>query len=108
MEAKNFLKVANPRLSEDFDEQRMKVLMIVGRGVLTLMKISEPSIRRAIHVLNSKLHCGSSTKDAVPTYLAPSGNMAISSIDFVWDHLFEGGQNLNQSSSLITTQIPHS
>ncbi|XP_031261895.1 L-type lectin-domain containing receptor kinase IX.1-like [Pistacia vera] len=104
------LEAADPRLSEDFDEQQMKVLMIVGVWCAHPDENLRPSIRQAIHVLNSEAPLPAlPPKMPVPTYLAPSGNMPISVLSISYGAIYsEGGQNLNQSSVLITTQIPHS
>ena len=53
----NLLKAADPRLCGNFDEQQMERLMVVGLWRAHLDSIARPSIRKAIHVLDLKLHC---------------------------------------------------
>ncbi|KAJ0007250.1 hypothetical protein Pint_29454 [Pistacia integerrima] len=94
------LEAADPRLSEDFDEQQMKVLMIVGLWCAHPDENLRPSIRQATHVLNSEAPLPVLPPNMpVPTYLAPSGNMPISVFSISYGAIYsEGGQNLNQSS----------
>ncbi|XP_044508787.1 L-type lectin-domain containing receptor kinase IX.1-like [Mangifera indica] len=92
------LEAADPRLSEDFDEQKMQMLMIVGLCCAHPDENLRPSIRQAIRVLNSEAPLPVlPPKMPLPTYLAPSGNMPISAFSISYGAIIsEGGQNLNQ------------
>ncbi|XP_044508783.1 L-type lectin-domain containing receptor kinase IX.1-like [Mangifera indica] len=95
------LEAADPRLSEDFDEQQMQMLMIVGLWCAQPDENLRPSIRQAIRVLNSEAPLPVLPPNMpVPTYLAPSGNIPISAFSISYGAIIsEGGQNLNQSSA---------
>ena len=70
---RNLLKVADPRLCGNFDEQQMERLMVVRLWCTHPDSISRPSIRKVIHVLDFEIALPIlKPKRHVPTYLTPA------------------------------------
>ncbi|XP_027338920.1 L-type lectin-domain containing receptor kinase IX.1-like [Abrus precatorius] len=69
----NLIEAADPRLCGDFDEQEMERLMIVGLWCVYPDYCLRPTIREAIHVLNSEAPLPTlPPKMPKPTYIVPS------------------------------------
>ncbi|KAJ1396543.1 Serine/threonine-protein kinase, active site [Sesbania bispinosa] len=72
----NLLEAADPRLCGEFDEQEMERLMIVGLWCAHPDHNLRPTIRQAVHVLNSEAPLPNLPSNMPePTYTIPSFNV---------------------------------
>jgi serine/threonine protein kinase len=101
------LEAADPRLDEDFDEQEMERLMIVGLWCAHPDRNLRPSIRETIHVLNFETPLPILPSNMPgPTHLAPAVNrqampFSISSVS----NNYEGGRNPYSSNTHANSSL---